>query len=155
MSISASEIKSVEIGQSCLQGPCLHGIKLTFKDDRPPMVVQQVCGDKILRLIAASKCRVTPRHVVSHFNWFIENGQWNARTQKDHADKIDIKLMAELTVSYPKGFISKPICETENPKPKPKKPSKARQYLETRGFYMTSDMTMAQAKSLARSFGYT
>jgi hypothetical protein len=120
----ATNIIEIRISTMCLQGPCLHGLAIIVKGESEPRIFQNVCGDKILRLICASGARKVSRDMHRHFKWFIEQPEWKVSTERSHQEREPIELSKTVRVIYDLGKRLTPLKVPAAPKPTVPKPTR-------------------------------
>ena len=115
---SLRDVTDIKFSEMCLQGPCKHTVKISIAGFDKPIVVHQVIGNDIARML-----RVKNRRTGSHFNWFLTDKKWNESTQKDHMDQVPIQI-GNYLFTYPTGYKSTEMKPIRLPPVRPRKPTK-------------------------------
>jgi len=112
---SLSDVTDITFSKSCLQGPCLHGVKITVTGREEPIVVHAMIGNDIARML-----RVKNKRTGAHFNWFLTEPGWSTSTQSKHMNKEPITI-GPFVFTYPEGYKPKKMKEIKLPPVRPRK----------------------------------
>ncbi len=133
---SMSDVTDIQFSKMCLQGPCLHSVKITVRGRDEPIVAHQMIGNDIARML-----KIKNKRTGAHFNWFLTERGWEKTTQDQHMNKEPI-LIGSFTFTYPDGYKSKQMTPIKLPPVRPRKhtandePSEAgREYCRKHGIY--------------------
>lgn len=113
--ISLKDVTDIQFSTMCLQGPCLHSVKITVAGRSEPIVARDIIGHKIARMLCVIK-----RRTGAHFNWFLEEEGWKSRTQNSHMNQEPIQI-GSFIFTYPEGYKSKEMKPIKPPRTRPKK----------------------------------
>lgn len=115
---SLRDVTEIKFSEMCLQGPCLHTVQISVAGLDEPIVVHQVIGNDIARML-----RVKNRRTGSHFNWFLTETTWKDSTQKAHMDQEPIQI-GNYLFTYPPKYKSTEMKPIRLPPVRPRKPTK-------------------------------